>query len=164
MKIKAQWVKNDNYGNKIVTDESSGIDYIISPKDKKTGADFPDWAEIAPGREVEGSPWQSKTNGKWYLFAPEPEKTYNKAKWQPKGAEIAKAQEVKSQQISQAQDNKAESIKISGTARDATLLTIAEIQNNPEHANTFEETWLKWREWLLDNYEVDSNARPPFNK
>lgn len=164
MIIKAQRVTTDNYGNKLVTDEASQLVYIVAPADKKTGKPFPNWEEIAPGRDVEGNPWQSKTNGKWYLFAPEPEKTYNKAKWQPKGAEVAKAQEVKGQMIAQAQDNKNGSIKISSTARDATLLTIAEIQNNPEHATTFEDTWLKWREWLLDNYEVEEMSRPPFSK
>lgn len=163
MIVKAQWVTTDSYGNKLVTDEASQVVYIVAPTDKKTGKPFPSWEEIAPGRDVEGNPWQSKTNGKWYLFAPEAGKVYNPRSSTPgqKQALMKEAIGLKQEGIRESQENKQEAIKISSTFRDATLLTIAQLGDSYDNGE-FKVVWLSWREWLLDNYEVDTNNRPPF--
>lgn len=71
-------------------------------------------------------------------------------------AAIAKAQTVKREDIKAAQENKHEAIKMAGTARDATLLTVAwyeaEVKNFPVSDAEVKAKWLEWRKWLEENH------------
>lgn len=69
---------------------------------------------------------------------------------------IDETMQRKEQSIGKFQDSKEWSIKVSSTMRDAVLLAIAE--QNPTKENV-----LKWREWLWNNFDVETDQFPPFN-
>lgn len=72
-----------------------------------------------------------------------------------KTAQIEKTMERKEKSISGFQDNKERSIKVSSTLRDAVTLAVAEGKPTPENI-------LKWRTWLLNNWDIDPTDTPPF--
>ena len=65
------------------------------------------------------------------------------------------AQTRKTEAIGKAMDKKEESIKISSTARDATLISIHLGTKLDVSAEDFKEQWTYWRTWLLKNWDVD---------
>lgn len=86
----------------------------------KKGETFPRFDEIADGAQLEGNLWTAPT-GKNYLFAP---KAPTERKGGGNSQAIAQAQERKTESIKTAMDSKEYAIKVSGTARDATLITV----------------------------------------
>ncbi len=71
---------------------------------------------------------------------------------------VKRSQDTKREDIAHAQDSKAESIRISSTFRDATLLTIAEMsKSDPSTIVTMEDVWHKWRAWLWNSYDDPLN-------
>lgn len=120
--------------------------------------DFPDFATLAPGREVNGK-ISEKQNGQYLNRTLYPETTYKTFTAKPSG--IAKAQETKRNDIAVAQDNKAESIKISSTFRDATLITISMFGDREADEVWFKQEWANWRQWLWQNYDASDRDFPP---
>lgn len=115
-------------------------------------ADFPDFANLAPGREVEGNLTAKDYNGKTYftLYPIKANPMGARPAWAGKGSGIAKAQETKREDIKAAQENKHEAIKMAGAMRDATLITLAELSGSPLVAEDFKMRWTDWRKWLMD--------------
>lgn len=74
--------------------------------------------------------------------------------------------EQKNSNIRAAQDRKDESIKISSTARDATLIlsVLLPSMNRDEVFNhdSWKQKWLEIRQWLLDNFDKEPTQEPPF--
>ncbi len=66
-----------------------------------------------------------------------------------------KTMEIKAKQIEKAQDNKAEGIMISSTARMATDTVIALLVQIPERTGPeeFKKMWIEWRKWFMDNWD-----------
>lgn len=84
-----------------------------------------------------------------------------------KNAQMEKVMERKETSIGKFQDNKEWSIKVSSTMRDAVLLTIAEYSKRDNNSNgtytpDFEKSILRWRQWLLENWDVEPTDIPPF--
>lgn len=127
------------------------------------GEVFPNFDGITVGAEVEGEPW-SNQSGKQYLFAPR-EKKAGGARRGVDPLAIAKAQEHKAENIRAAQDNKQEGIKVSSTARDATLILNTIFATlEPRDQIDWKDKWLEIRQWLWDNFdhEVTNASDVPF--
>lgn len=70
--IKIEWTENKSSNWKVCTvmnESGATIENVSVNRKNKKGETFPNFDDIAPGREVEGDLWQSPA-GKWYLFAP----------------------------------------------------------------------------------------------
>lgn len=150
-KFKIEYTDLDKYGNKVVTVNENGQsrEYIISPKDKKTGNPFPDFDKIMAGFEVVGNAWTSPANGKGYIFPIDETKN---GTYKPK---MEKMMEQKQNAIQHSQDNKAESIKISSTIRMALDKAIAE-------QDVSEDNILKNRAWFWEKWDAKDSDFGPF--
>lgn len=122
--------------------------------------DFPDFANLRIGGVVRGQLVQKEqyTN----LLS----ETQSRGKFGPSGGYKQKVIEEtmarKEKSISGFQDNKDFSIMVSSTMRDAVSLAIAEIKDITT-LNTLEKDILKWRTWLIENWNIDPKDVPPFN-
>lgn len=66
------------------------------------------------------------------------------------GANIAKAQETKAENIKEAQDRKAEAITRAGAFRDATLVTLAMLKDQPFPTDDdFKKNWELWVKYFM---------------
>lgn len=82
-----------------------------------------------------------------------------------RGNGIAKAMERKEQGIAKTMDRKENGMLLSGTSRDATLITLAQFTDRPFTDQEFQEKWRMWRTWLIDNHgdpEDLSETKQPF--
>ncbi len=149
------------------TDLSTGqkqTSVSINEMDKKTGKPaWKDWANMKAGDVLEGKLWQSQKGG-WYLFPSQEDENANgvvvrspnanfRANGATKGNQIAKAQQVKKENINEAMAQKEESVKQASTFRDATLLTVAELGSGAGDEQ-MRETWLRWRQFLLEQWSL----------
>lgn len=134
---------------KIVATIQDGTEITIWDK-------FPNFDSLKDGDTVQGDLTVGEWNGK-------KQHTLNPLRTPMKGnSGIANAMKKKEESITKFQDNKAESIKMSSTFRDATLLTTTfGSMNGTMTDEEIKATWTVWREWLLKNYDVD-NSQPPF--
>ena len=99
---------------------------------------------------VEGDEVELEQNGQWKnVIDPQKGPSGGGGSWS------AGAQNKKTEAIGKAMDKKEESIKISSTARDATLIAIHLGTKLDVSAEDFKEQWTYWRTWLLKNWDVD---------
>src|SRR3990167_8361208 len=119
-------------------------------------------ATLAVGQDVEANAWQNPKNQKWSLYPIEDKKRSGGASGAYKEKVIGEAMDRKEKSIGRFQDDKEFSIMVSSTMRDAVQLAIAEIKDITT-LNTLEKDILKWREWLIVNWNVDEKDVPPFN-
>jgi hypothetical protein len=124
-------------------------------------SDFPGWNELRPGSKVDGTvnykPFKGRTYANLYP-AKNPNGTYRPTPKQ----DIAKAMEVKSQNIEHAQDKKMEGIKDSSTFRAATDHVIQWRQERlARGVNTTTQEWQE--EWINSRKWFDSRFSEPFN-
>lgn len=137
----------------------------VNEVDKKTGKQaWKDWKNMKVGDVLSGKLWQSAKGG-WYLFPSQEDENADgvvvRAPFRGGGkAGIGQAMEKKAENIREAQDNKERSIKIASTFSSATQITAALITQGRVDDVQFE--WLKWREWLLQNWDVDETNSTPF--
>jgi hypothetical protein len=68
---------------------------------------------------------------------------------------IALAQERKAENIQHAQENKDYAIRVSSTARDATLITVALLEAKAIEPKEFKNQWAIIRSWLWENWSVE---------
>jgi hypothetical protein len=73
----------------------------------KDNKEFPGWAEIAPGSEIDANPWSNPTTGKIALYAPRAASTGGAKSGGYKSAQISEAMDKKNQNIQAAQDRSA---------------------------------------------------------
>jgi len=143
-KKNADWIKATlKEGNQVIQDVS------INRLDKKTGkVAFEKFDDIMPGGTIEGELWRSD-KGACYLFAPRPQSA-------PKvggGAGIKVAMAEKAKAIEHSQDRKDNSIQLSSTFRDATLLTVAQMGSSTDWSNEeVQNKWKMWRTWLMEQF------------
>jgi hypothetical protein len=120
----------------------------INRNDKKTGkVAFEKFDDIMSGTEIEGELWKNQA-GKHYLFAPRPQSA-------PRGGfggvKVAMAEKAKA--IEHSQDRKDNSIQLSSTFRDATLLTTAQMKTGEVWSNDeVMGKWKMWRSWLMEQF------------
>jgi hypothetical protein len=96
-------------GGKTFTDVS------INEKDKNGVVAWPTFSQLAVGDTIEADYWRSPTN-KEYLFAPKPK---GQSGGRTNSAAITKAQETKKENIKEAQENRAQGLKLAAAMRDA---------------------------------------------
>lgn len=123
-------------------------------------SDFPDFANITGGSLVRA---KLEQNGQyWNLVSETQGKPRGGASGGFKTAQAKEVVDYKDVKIGKRMDDKDFSIMTSSTMRDAVSLAIAEIKDITT-LNTLEQDILKWRQWLLNNWEVDPKDVPPFN-
>lgn len=137
---------------------------------RKVAIFFPNVHELKPGDVIDGDLTVGEYQGapSYSIFPFKKSSTFvpKGQKQAPRAQEIAKTMEVKAQHIETAQMRKDESVKIAGTARDATLLTVAmfqkiEVTENESIEELTEQVktlWQKWRTWLMTEFD----QLPPF--
>lgn len=70
-------------------------------------------------------------------------------------AAIEKAQETKRENVEEAQNRKQDGIKLAGAMRDATLVALADIKDQPFPSDDdFKRTWMKWCDFFLEQHDV----------
>lgn len=131
-------------------DGSFLIDASVNRVNKK-GEVFPNFDGITEGAQIEGEPWKSDS-GKWYLFAPRAHR--------PKGRQnfdVAATMARKDASIEKFTDKKEYAIKVSSTARDATLILTALMHTDSQLAEfvDWQKQWLSIRQWLWDNFDKE---------
>lgn len=172
MRVKIEWLENKTEDWKVASitdDRGSKITEVSINKTSKKGEAFPNFESLMVGMEVEGELWQSN-GGKWYLFPPKPQTPTGGANRGNGGAfkslQIEKAQERTHAHVTEAQDRKEFSIKVSSTFSQASAMALAEWQEqkriSPHTSQSIEALFIKWREWLWRNYDVAETDYPPF--
>lgn len=106
--------------------------------------------DVMNGQMIEGEIFQGKYGMEFK------KKVEEKPKNNFRTQQIEKMVERKENGIKNFQDNKEWSIKVSSTMRDAVLLAIAEGKPEPERIK-------QWREWLWNNWSVETDQFPPFS-
>jgi hypothetical protein len=119
----------------------------------------PDFANIKEGSILVG---KMTKEGDYWNISFEGDKPRGGQNYANKEASVTKAMDRKEKSIGRFQDDKEFSIMVSSTMRDAVSLAIAEIKDITT-LNTLERDILKWREWLIANWNVDEKDVPPFN-
>lgn len=123
---------------------------------------FNGYAAVMPGATVEGALESKLFNGKESFSIVNMNGPANQS---PGGAfkafgGVAKAQQVKAENIEKAQENKELGIKISSTIRMAVDLAIAE--HNPVGDDLVAAIKM-WRQWLWLEWDKEDKDYPPFN-
>ena len=125
-------------------------------------SDFQDFANLAVGSTVVGD---IVTNDKGYKSLYPPKTSQGGGKSAATGAfRTQQAKELiaeKDARVKVNMDDKQFSIKVSGTMRDAVLLTIAEKGDRVMTAYDMKKEVLKWRKWLWAFYDHHEKY-PPF--
>lgn len=121
--------------------------------------DFPEFSLLKEGSVVRG---QLVQKGQYTNLLSE---TQNKPRGGASGAfktaQIEKTMERKEQSIGKFQDNKEWSIMIASSMTNAVNLAIAEFRDKTV-LDTLDQAVLKWRQFILDNWEVDPKSIKPF--
>ncbi len=140
--------------------KSAKIDEQVLGKDRFNIFGFHTrYEDVVAGRAFEATDFEKDGE---YIKLRDPDAGIKKPMGGPRrgGADplaIARAQEHKADLIRGAQDSKAESIKISSTARDATLILTSRFNGNlPEEE--WRAKWVEYRKWLWDNWEHEANS------
>jgi len=146
MKITSIELRTDKNGDplKYTTFENGDVVYVNSKYDSAI------YEQV-----IEGSEWEVIQDGNFKKIK------YDKPVTARGGgnAGIAKAQETKRKDIETAQESKQTAIEISSTFRDATAITIAYYAGKPFTDIEFKNEWLKWRKWLVDNFDQGKTKR-----
>jgi len=106
--------------------------------------DYPDFANLKPGVSIDG---EIEMNGRYKNLKSNAikERKYTKP-------DFTKAMERKEESIKGFQDNKENSIKMAGSARDATLIVTTfypELANESNKEEKIRAKWLEWKEYFL---------------
>ena len=113
-------------------------------------ADFPNFATLAVGGYVTGT-LRASADPKYgpTLYT---ERVISPAGGGRTGMStgIAKAQETKRDDIKDAQERKNEAIQLAGAFRDATLVSLQALRDNPFPTDEeYKAEWTKWCKWFL---------------
>ena len=122
-------------------------------------SDFPDFANVKIGTVIRG---KLEPNGQYMNLVSEMQ--VNKptgAGGAFKQAQIEKTMEKKNESIGKFQDNKEFSIMVASSMTNAVNLAIAEFKDKTV-LDTLDQAVLKWRKFILDNWEVDPKDIKPF--
>lgn len=115
-------------------------------------SDFPNFAEIKTGHEVEGD-LVTKQNGQYTNNTLYPVKPVNSSPRSNSGfTGGTNMMNKKQESIRESQERKEEGIMTSASMRDAVLLATAEYVNYPDAS--LELLVKKWRKFILDNWNL----------
>lgn len=107
------------------------------------------WAGEFDNKETIDCELEKNDKGYWKLLTPKKTAGANF-----KTQQMEKVMEKKEQSISKFQDNKEWSIKLASSMGKAVDLAIAEFKN-PNDLDMLETKILKWRKWILNNWDVE---------
>lgn len=160
---KVDWCENKT--------SAKGASYMKATLTDETGAQhenvtifssFPNFSNIRPGEKISGFLKVNDYKGQT-TYSLDVERTQGWGRQtNVKQAAVAAAMEKKQENIEKTLDRKDESYKISSTFRDATLLTVAQLQGNGSGLEQYKTVWITWRDWLWKNHDKDSLDMPPF--
>lgn len=142
-------VDDKNKDWKVISIEKGENEYLHNVsvnRVNKKGEVFPNFDDIKEGAITEGELWESGSS-KWYLFAPK-QKPARSPNGSFRDAQIEKIMDKKEASIEKFQGRKEESIKLAGAMRDAVLVSLASLRDQPfptdeEYKAEFEK-WLKY--------------------
>ncbi len=149
MQHKILTVENKNNDWKVVSiamPDDNTLQNVSVNRANKKGEVFPNFDGVIPNALIDGELWESGAS-KWYLFAPKqkPQRAPSAAP-----AQIAKAQEVKRENIEEAQNRKQDAIQKAGAFRDATLVSLAAMRDVPFPTDAeYQQEWRKWVKFFL---------------
>ncbi len=150
-KVSVVTAKSGTVYRKLNLEDESG-----NPVEAVAFSTFSQYSNLLEGKEVEGVLEGKEYNGKTsYTLkdAPRGSGGGNKAGFSKE------MMETKSKSIEVAQGRKDDSIKMSSTFRDASIITVELLKIDPKL--NWKETWLENRRWLYSNYENTTvNAYP----
>ncbi len=150
MRYKINWMEVKQTSTGKTKADCSLIDESGIEIDKVSiWSDFPDFANLKPGSEVNGDLVKAKDP----KYGPTlyPAKTYKTFAAKPK-VDIGKMMEKKEASIGRFQDNKEESIKISGAQRDATLMVTTFYPVDMD-TDALKKYWKEWKDFFINQYE-----------
>lgn len=156
MKYKIEWVEvvKTGVGEKGPWKKSK---MSLTDETGKKEENVSTFQDVMMGQELEGViSYNEQYKSKEFKSTPKQPTNaiYNKT------AQVEKVMERKEASIGKFQDNKDWSIMTSSTMRDAVLLAIEESKTIPDY--NFESGVLKWRNWLINNWEVNETDKKPF--
>ena len=96
-----------------------------------------------------------------YIKLSDPDKGV-KTSYSRKSFDASAAVALKQESITKSQDRKDESIKISSTMRDAVLIVTSRNSIKDATDQHIENEILRWREFLLNNWDLENQTQPPF--
>ena len=153
MPLKVNWIEVKSPDWKIATiqDGDKVYESVSINRTSKKGETFPDFDDLQAGRETNGVLWVSPAN-KNYLFPPVPTPTPGVMGTKPawSGGGMKAVMKEKQENIGHSMDRKENAITLAGSMRDATLITIAQMQGKDFTTAEFQAQWLSWRTWLID--------------
>lgn len=153
----------------IISPEGREIANVSVNRTNKKGEVFPNFDSITSGASIEATSWESES-GKWYLFAPKPERASNGTTGGFKGGSGVKAaQERKAEMIEKAQDRKSESIAYFNATNSAISILAAlfagkEFRQTSGLSEALKNDISLWRDWFLSEWEKynDPTNEAPF--
>lgn len=119
----------------------------------------PDFANLKEGSVFLGN---MKKEGDYWNISFEGQNSAPRASGGFKTAQIEKMVERKETSINKFQDNKEFSIMVASTMSGAVALACAEFKDKTV-LDTLDQAVLKWRTFLLANWNIDPKDVPPFN-
>lgn len=155
--MKINWIE---IGQTTTGKTKADITFEGDTKKVTAWADFPGFADLKPGSEVEGTIVPKAVGNKTYYTLYAPKGNFARAGVSKPNFAIKEAQATKREDIATAQKNKEEGIRVSSTFRDATLITVEmfRIGYAPDESprdEQFRKEWTKWRDWLWKNWDGD---------
>ena len=166
MKYTVEWSENKptSTGKPKMEARLKGEDGTLHDKVTIWG-DFPNFAGIMTGHEIEGDIVPSK-DPKYApsLYAPKAPARAGYSGPTRSPSAITQAMKRKEDGIEKTLDRKEDGIKISSTMRDATLLAVAEFNSNRSisaNGPTLESLHAKWRDYLWINWDFSDGDVPP---
>lgn len=114
------------------------------------------WAGEFEGKEEIECTLEKNDKGYWKLLTPKKVAGANF-----KANQINETMQRKETSIKGFQDSKEWSIMTASSMNKAIDLAIAEIKDI-KTLNTLEQDILKWREWIINNWEIEPTAKKPF--
>lgn len=146
--IERKTAKNGAAFAVVFVQDSEGQEFKAAIwKDSKFRGVFPNFDTLAVGQTIEGD---LKVSGEFTNFEP-PKGVQIKTAGGYKSVQIEKAQDHKAELIDKFQDKKQESIQLAGAMRDATLITLASLKDQPfPDDEDFKREYEAWVKYLLN--------------
>lgn len=128
----------------------AGKDYAVVTSGEQKGSMFEGFTGLKVGDEVEGD---FTTNGKYTNFRLKTT-LQRPAFMGNKTAQMEKVMERKEVAIEHAQERKQDAIAKAGAFRDATLVSLASLRDQPFPTDEeYKEEWVKWVKFFLNQGE-----------
>lgn len=128
------------------------VDTKVKTERVQIWGDFPNFTTITFGSVVEGDIVEKQSGNFKNITLYPPKPVYTPKSGGFSGGVKAMVAE-KAKNIEHSQDRKDNSIQLSSTFRDATMLTVAQMKGTENWSNDeVQEKWKMWRSWLMEQF------------